>query len=618
MHDARPIAIGCMRLSTDPDRDDDRSVELLHAAFDAGVTLLDTADAYCLDERDIGHNERLIARALSTWPGDRSRITIATKGGMTRPDGRWEPDGRAKHLRAACERSRRALGVDRIAIYQLHAPDPRTPLSTSVRALAALKRDDLVAAIGLSNVTVGQIEEARRITEIAAIQVELSVWNDASILSGVAAYCIAHHLRLLAYRPLGGRRSQARTKNHPVLQRIASAYGVSPFDIAIAWLADLSDVIVPLPGATRVETAVASARAQRIMLTAADRQLLDDAFPSARLLRGDRTAAPPSSPGAEVVIVMGLPGAGKTTLTEQYVADGYQRLNRDETGGTLRALTGDLERALAAHLRQGFGGQAGCPGVVLDNTYVSRRSRAEVLQTAAAHRVPVRCVWLSTSVDEAQVNAASRLVARYGRLPADEELASLRKQDVAAFLPTVQFRYQRELEPPDESEGFATIEVVPFTRRPPAGHTNRAVIVWCDDVLLHSRAGHRTPVDPDDVEVDEALAATLRRDRDEGYLILGLSWQPEIADGTRTAADVAAVFARMNALAGFPIEVEYCPHPAGPPSCWCRKPLPGLGVLLIHRHRLDPARCVYIGAGAADPGFARKLGFAYRRHDSRW
>ena len=150
MNDARTIAIGCMRLSTDPDRDDDRSVEVLHAAFDAGVTLLDTADAYCLDERDIGHNERLIARALSTWSGDRSRITIATKGGMTRPEGRWEPDGRAKHLRAACERSCRALGVDRIALYQLHAPDPRTPLSTSVRALAALKRDGLIAAIGLS------------------------------------------------------------------------------------------------------------------------------------------------------------------------------------------------------------------------------------------------------------------------------------------------------------------------------------------------------------------------------------------------------------------------------------------------------------------------------------
>jgi predicted kinase len=293
-----------------------------------------------------------------------------------------------------------------------------------------VKRAGLIDAIGLCNVTVGQIEEARRITEISSIQVELSVWNDAAILSGVAAYCIAHRIRLLAYRPLGGRRSKARTQNHPVLQAIAAAHGVSPFDIAIAWLDDLSEVIVPLPGVTRVETAVASARAQQIVLTDADRQLLDASFPSARLLRRERIVASSSRDDAEVVIVMGLPGPGKTTLTEQFVADGYQRINRDETGGTLRALTGDLDRALFA----------GASQIVLDNTYVSRRSRAEVLQTAATHRVPVRCVWLSTSIDDAQVNVVSRLVSRYGRLPADEELASLRKQDVAAFLTTVPFR----------------------------------------------------------------------------------------------------------------------------------------------------------------------------------
>jgi aryl-alcohol dehydrogenase-like predicted oxidoreductase/predicted kinase len=583
MNDARPVAIGCMRLSTDPDRNDDRSVEVLHAAFGAGVTLLDTADAYCLDQDDIGHNERLIARALSGWPGDRSRITIATKGGMTRPDGRWEPDGRAKHLRAACERSCRALGVDRVALYQLHVPDPRTPLSTSIRALAALQRDGLVTSIGLSNVTVGQIEEARRIAEIAAVQVELSVWNDASILSGVAAYCMQHGLQLLAYRPLGGRRSQARTKNHPVLQSIASAHGVSPFEIAIAWLNDLSSAIVPLPGVTRVETAVASARAQRIVLTDADRQVLDDAFPSARLLRGSRTIVSPSRSDAEVVIVMGLPGAGKTTLTERFVAEGYQRLNRDETGGTLRALAGDLDRTLAS----------GAPRIVLDNTYVSRRARAEVLQTAAAHGVPVRCVWLSTSVDEAQVNAATRLVSRYGRLPADEELASLRKQDVAAFLPTVQFRYQRELEPPDESEGFSTIEVLPFVRTWPAGHTNRAVIVWLDEPAI-----------------DESLAAELRERQSQGWKILGLSWQPGIEAGTTSRAEVDAQFASLRERAALDIEIEYCPHAAGPPRCWCRKPLPGLGVLLIDRHKLDPSQCIYIGSGPQDPGFARKLGFA--------
>src|SRR4029077_100881 len=144
--------MGCMRLSTDADRDEARAIEVLHAALDAGVMLLDTADAYCRDDSEGGHNERLIAKALATSQVDRSRVLVATKGGLTRPQGRWIADGRARHLAAACEGRRRALGVERLDLYQLHAPDPRTPLSTSVRALAALKRDGLVAHIGLCNV----------------------------------------------------------------------------------------------------------------------------------------------------------------------------------------------------------------------------------------------------------------------------------------------------------------------------------------------------------------------------------------------------------------------------------------------------------------------------------
>ena len=124
----RMVGLGCMRLSTDPDRDDAAAIATLHAALDAGVTLLDTADSYCLDETERGHNERLIARALATWAGDRSRVTVATKGGIVRPEGRWQPDGRGRHLIAACEASRRALGVDRIPLYQLHSPDPRVRL----------------------------------------------------------------------------------------------------------------------------------------------------------------------------------------------------------------------------------------------------------------------------------------------------------------------------------------------------------------------------------------------------------------------------------------------------------------------------------------------------------
>ena len=133
------LGLGCMRLSTASDRDDDRGVAVIRAALDAGVTLLDTADAYCHDESDVGHNERLIAHALDGWRGDRTRITVATKGGMRRPNGAWVPDGRAKHLREACNASRHALGVDTIDLYQLHVVDPKTSIETSARALARLR-----------------------------------------------------------------------------------------------------------------------------------------------------------------------------------------------------------------------------------------------------------------------------------------------------------------------------------------------------------------------------------------------------------------------------------------------------------------------------------------------
>ena len=253
--------------------------------------------------------------------------------------------------------------------------------------------------------------------------------------------------------------------------------------------------------------------------------------------------------------------------------------------------------------------------MVLDNTYVSRKSRAEVIRAASARGFQVRCIWLSTSVEDAQANAATRLVSRYGRLPGDAELKALRKRDVAAFGPTVQFRYQRELEPPEISEGFSRIDVVPFERRRDPAHVNRAVIVWCDDVLVRSRSGRRVPLEPDDVEALGDRAPILRRYQETGWRLLGLSWQPDMADGTQSSAGVDAVFARMNELLGLAIEVEHCPHAAGPPSCWCRKPLPGLGVLFVHRHQLDPAQCIYVGAGPQDPGFARRLGFVYRDAD---
>ena len=198
-------------------------------------------------------------------------------------------------------------------------------------------------------------------------------------------------------------------------------------------------------------------------------------------------AAHPSR--GDVVVIMGVPGAGKSCLAQTFVARGYTRLNRDEKGGSLAGLLPALDDA----------GES--PLIVLDNTYASRQSRAAVVQAAWQKGLAVRCVWPNTSVEDAQVNAVERMLANHGRLLAGDEIRKARKRDPSVFAPTVQFRYQRELEPPDAAEGFATVEVVPFERRRDPSFVNRAVIVWCDGVLCRSQSGRRTPAYADDVEV---------------------------------------------------------------------------------------------------------------------
>ena len=271
------VGYGGMHLSLQSRPPRSQAIDAVRAALDAGARLIDTADVYCLDDADIGHNEVLIAEALRGWGGDRDAVLVATKGGLTRPAGRWEREGRPGHLRAACDRSLRALGVERIALYQLHAPDERVPFEESVGALAQLRREGKIRWVGLSNVSVAQIRAAEAITPIASVQNRLNPFFREALEHGVVQYCTGQGIGFLAYSPTGGGRLNLRLPDHPVLRPMAARLGVTAHALVIAWVLARSPSVMAIPSARRVEHALDSVRAGDLELSAEDLALIDGA-----------------------------------------------------------------------------------------------------------------------------------------------------------------------------------------------------------------------------------------------------------------------------------------------------------------------------------------------------
>jgi aryl-alcohol dehydrogenase-like predicted oxidoreductase len=542
-----------MRLSTDADRDEERAVATIHAALDAGIGLYDTARAYGRDESDLGHGERLLGAALASHPAG-ARAIVVTKGGMARPDGQWRADGRASTLRADCEASLAALGRP-IDLYLVHAPDPRVRWSTTVRALARLLDDGLVRAIGVSNVNLAQLDEALGLAPLAAVQVGWSLVDDLPLRSGVVARCRERDLLLLAHSPLGGPRRAPRLLGTDALAAVAHRHGASTAAVALAALLDGHAGVVALVGARRPAAASDAATAARLALDDADLAALAAAFPS---LRGVAPARAATSDGG-VVLLMGLPGAGKSVAVQHWIDDGYERLNRDLLGGSLRQLAARLDERLAAGARR----------VVLDNTYVTRADRAEVLRVAARHAVAVHGIWLDTPIAEAQVNLVWRMLDAHGRLLSPDELR--RGRDNTALAPTALFRLVRALEPPADDEGFAALERVAFVRAPRPGAARPARFVALD-----------------------ALDAAPPGDERPTFVF---GWAPD-----------AATEALAERAAGRGLDVTLCRHGGGPPICWCRPPLPGLLVALAHRHGLDLGHSELVGRSRAHQTLAAAVG----------
>jgi aryl-alcohol dehydrogenase-like predicted oxidoreductase len=568
-----------MRLSTDEDgAGEASSVAVIRAALAAGVRLLDTARAYGRDAGDLGHNEALVARAIEGVPD----VRVATKCGMRRDGRAWVPDGRASTILADAAASAERLGRASDLLL-LHAVDPRTPLATSARALAKARDEGLARAIGLCNVTRGELEAAEAEGgPFAAVEVALGAYDDVAARGGLVALASRRRMQVIAHSPFGGPPRAPRLARDPAIRAIAERLGATPHEVVLAYLLALDPCIVPIPGARRVATAESLARASAIVLDDAAVAALDARFPGLAVVHRPVEAPSSSRATAEVVMIMGLPGAGKSVAAEPFVSRGFLRLNRDTLGGSLAGIVKRLESALRAGVR----------GAVLDNTYVTRALRSDVVRAAHAHGARVRCIFVDTPPGEAQVNVVSRILERHGRLLGPEELRARAKKDPTALAPTAVFRMLRELERPSSDEGFAAIDVVPFVRRhPERGAPSLAVSL---DAIAREEGGRLVP---------RRGAPELRAPA--GAPVLVFAWRPGATDAWREEA------AAFVAALGLDAELDVCPHAAGPPACWCRPPLPGLWVAFARRRNVDPRASVLVGTSAAHATMARTLGLVH-------
>ena len=275
--DVSAIGLGGMPMSIEGRPDEARSITTIHAALDAGVTLIDTADAYHLDPTDVGHNELLIAKALRLAGRSADDVLVATKGGHRRPgDGSWYVQGGADYLKKACEASLQRLDVEAIGLYQFHRPDPKVPYEESVGAVRDLLDEGKILMAGISNANPDQIRVAQEILggRLVSVQNQFSPAFRSS--EPELELCAELGIAFLPWSPLGGiSRAGGLGTSHAAFAEVAAEHGVSPQQVCLAWELAKAPVVIPIPGASRPESIQDSVKAAELELTSEELSRLD-------------------------------------------------------------------------------------------------------------------------------------------------------------------------------------------------------------------------------------------------------------------------------------------------------------------------------------------------------
>jgi HAD superfamily hydrolase (TIGR01662 family) len=301
----------------------------------------------------------------------------------------------------------------------------------------------------------------------------------------------------------------------------------------------------------------------------------------------------------EILLIAGLPAAGKSTLVKEFVAKGYFRINRDETKGSTDAQVLEVEKAF----------KNGITKVVLDNTYHTVESRDSIIKYARKNKVTIGCLFMGTTMEEAQFNVTSRMVKKHGKLLDLKECQATK--DPGMFPPAALYAAKKNLIRPTISEGFNYVKVAPFIRMADKTYNKKGLLLDFDGTLRTTKSGAKYPTSPDDILILPGRREKLLEMQKQGYILLGVSNQSGVAKGDLTVEMAEACFKKTMDLLGIKFPVKFCGHSVPPIICYCRKPAPGMGVEFIEEYKLNPSECIMVGDMTSDATFAKRCGFQF-------
>jgi len=306
----------------------------------------------------------------------------------------------------------------------------------------------------------------------------------------------------------------------------------------------------------------------------------------------------------DIILIIGSPASGKSTYAKKYIAKGYFYLNRDLENTSMTDILKLAEKAILENKK-----------IVLDNTFPTIESRKPFIELAKKYKKTIKCDWVATSTEDAQINALNRMYDRYSEIFLDPKAIqnhSQAKKDPNIFPSAALFKYRKEFEKPNIKEGFNDLQKFEFQRLPSI-NTNKALILDYDGTLRDVKAGskYKYPISKDEIEILPNRTKILKQYLSKGYKLIGISNQSGVAKKHLTKEQAQECFDYTNKLLGLDIDVYFCHHSIPPLTCYCRKPQSGLGVYIIRKYNLNPKDCIFVGDMTSDKTFAQRLGFQY-------